>query len=122
MSSYGAVPILKLGDNLIVTVSQDLHDAAATNFQTRLLAAIESRATQGLLIDLSALVIVDSYVARVLAETAQMAQLMGSRTVICGMQPAVAATLVAMGFFFDGIGTALNVEYGVELLERERRP
>jgi rsbT antagonist protein RsbS len=117
----GSIPILRVGDNLLVTVQIDLHDAVADAFQEDLLVTIEKTGAAGLLIDVSGLDIVDSYVARVLVETARMAKLMGTTTVIVGIRPEVAATLVRMGYSMSGVRTALNVDEGLALLPPPRR-
>ena len=117
----GSIPILRVGDNLLVTVQTDLHDAVAEAFQEDLLATIEKTGAAGLLIDVSGLDVVDSYVARVLADTGRMAKLMGTDTVIVGIRPEVAATLVRMGYSMTGVRTALNVDEGLALLPGPRR-
>jgi|ERR1051325_5416337 rsbT antagonist protein RsbS len=111
----GAIPILKLGSTLLATIQIELHDTVVDSFQNDVLEEIEKTGASGLIIDISALETVDSYVARMLANTAKMAKLMGTRTVIVGMRPAVAATLVRMGYFMEGIETALSLEEGLEL-------
>ncbi len=116
-----SIPILRVADNLLVTVQTDLHDAVADAFQNDLLSTIERSGAAGLLIDVSGLDIVDSYVARVLVDTAKMARLMGTDTVIVGIRPEVAATLVRMGFMMAGVRTALNVDEGLLLLPRASR-
>ena len=112
----GSIPILRVGRNLLVTVQTELHDAVAEAFQEDLLVAIEKSGAAGLLIDITGLDMVDSYVARVLADTGKMASLMGARTVLVGMRPEVAATLVRMGYLMTGIRTALNVDDGLAIL------
>jgi rsbT antagonist protein RsbS len=114
----GSIPILRVADNLLVTVQTELHDAVAEAFQEDLLATIERTGAAGLLIDVSGLDVVDSYVARVLADTGRMAKLMGTETVIVGIRPEVAATLVRMGYTMTGVRTALNVDEGLALLPR----
>lgn len=111
----GAIPILKLGSTLLATIQIDLHDTVVDAFQNDVLEEIEKTGANGLIIDISALETVDSYVARMLANTGKMAKLMGSDTVIVGMRPAVAATLVRMGYFMEGIETALSLEEGLQL-------
>jgi rsbT antagonist protein RsbS len=111
----GAIPILKLGSTLLATIQIDLHDTVVDAFQNDVLEEIERTGANGLIIDISALETVDSYVARVLANTGKMAKLMGCETVIVGMRPAVAATLVRMGYFMEGIETALSLEEGLQL-------
>jgi len=112
----GSIPILKVASTLLVTLQTDLHDAMAEAFQQDLLSAIEREPVSGLLIDISGLYMVDSYVARILTETGKMARLMGTETVIVGMRPEVAATLVRMGYSFGAVRTALNVDEGLALL------
>src|SRR5215470_6271084 len=111
----GAIPILKLGSTLLATIQIELHDTVVDGFQNDVLEEIEKTGEKGLIIDISALETVDSYVARMLANTAKMANLMGTETVIVGMRPAVAATLVRMGYFMNGINTALSLEEGLQL-------
>jgi rsbT antagonist protein RsbS len=111
----GAIPILKLGSTLLATIQIELHDTVVDGFQNDVLEEIEKTGAKGLIIDISALETVDSYVARMLANTAKMAKLMGTETVIVGMRPAVAATLVRMGYFMEGIQTALSLEEGLQL-------
>jgi rsbT antagonist protein RsbS len=117
-----AIPILRIGKLLLMTVHVELHDAIAHALQNDVLAAIERHDAKGLLIDISGLDMVDTYVARVLAETGRMAHLMGARTVLVGMQPEVAATLMRMGYAMTGVQTALNVEEGLELLGHKLVP
>jgi rsbT antagonist protein RsbS len=116
--SGSPIPILRIKDTLLVTVQVDLHDRLAEAFQADMLATIERQGAAGLVIDISGLDIVDSYVARVLAETARMTSLMGAETVIVGMRPEVAATLVRMGYTMSGVRTALDVDAGLGLLSR----
>jgi len=112
----GAIPILRVGANLLCTVHVDLRDDVAEAFQEDILEELEERPSAGLVIDISGLDVVDTYVARVLSETGRMAQLMGTETVIVGMRPYVAATLIRMGYVMDGIRTALDVDDGIETL------
>jgi rsbT antagonist protein RsbS len=114
----GPIPILKIGTTLLATIQIELHDTVVDSFQTDVLEHIEKTGARRLIIDISALETVDSYVARMLANTAKMAKLMGTETVIVGMRPAVAATLVRMGYFMEGISTALSLEEGLELQSR----
>ena len=111
----GSIPILKIGPTLLATIQVDLHDTVVDAFQNDVLEEIEKTGSNGLIIDISALESVDSYVARTLANTGKMAKLMGAETVIVGMRPAVAATLVRMGYFMSGIRTALSLQEGLEL-------
>lgn len=112
----GTIPILRVGPNLLATVHVDLRDDVAEAFQEDVLEELEKRRAGGLVIDISGLDIVDTYVARVLSETGRMAKLMGTETVIVGMRPFVAATLIRMGYVMDGVRTALNVDDGIEAL------
>jgi rsbT antagonist protein RsbS len=114
----GSIPILRVGANLLATVHVDLHDVVAEAFQEDVLTELEKRRAAGLVIDISGLDVVDTYVARILAETGRMAKLMGTETVLVGMRPDVAATLIRMGYAMEGVNTALNVDDGIETLER----
>ena len=118
----GPIPILKIGETLLATIQIELHDTVVDGFQNDVLEEIEKTGTRGLIIDISALETVDSYVARMLANTAKMAKLMGTETVIVGMRPAVAATLVRMGYFMEGIQTALSLEEGLQLQSNYTKP
>jgi rsbT antagonist protein RsbS len=113
----GTIPILRLGDVLISTVHVELHDAVAEAFQADVLTRIEKTGAKGLVIDVSGLEMVDSYVARILADTGRMAKLMGTQMVLVGMRPEVAATLVRMGYGMEGVRTALNLDDGIALLQ-----
>ena len=116
----GAIPILRVGPNLLTTVHVELDDNVADAFQQDVLQAIERTGAKGLVIDISSLDEVDTYVARVLADTGRMAGLMGARTVLVGMRPEVAATLVRMGYAMEGVETALDVDDGIALLAVRR--
>ncbi len=116
MAMRGQIPILRIGPTLLVTVHVELRDAVAEAFQADVLSAIEKAGSTGLVIDISGLDMVDSYVARILAETGRMAKLMGTQTVLVGMRPEVAATLVRMGYAMEGVRTALNLDDGLALL------
>jgi rsbT antagonist protein RsbS len=117
----GTIPILRLGRTLLASIQTELRDKVAKDFQEDVLIALEKRGTSGLVIDISALETVDTYVARVLAETGRMAKLMGARTILVGMRPEIAATLVRMGYAMDGVQTALNLQEGLALLRRRPR-
>ena len=117
---YGPIPILKLGSTLLATIQIELHDTVVDSFQNDVLEEIERTGSNGLIIDISALETVDSYVARMLANTGKMAKLMGAETVIVGMRPAVAATLVRMGYLMSGITTALSLQEGLEFLSNNQ--
>ena len=110
------IPILKVGDCLLVTIQVDMHDELAMSLQEDLTAQISKYASRGVLIDISSLEIVDSFIGRMLANIAAMSRVLDAQTVLTGMQPAVAITLVELGMSLPGIKTALNVERGMELL------
>ena len=116
----GTVPILEVGGNLLTTIHVELDDAIVQAFQEDVLLAIERTGAPGLVIDISGLQEVDTYVARTLAETARMARLMGTKSVLVGMRPEVAATLVRMGYSMAGVDTALDVDAGLALLPVRR--
>ncbi|MDZ8083927.1 MAG: STAS domain-containing protein [Nostoc sp. DcaGUA01] len=110
------IPILKMGDLLLVTIQVDMHDRLAMTLQDDLTNRIAQTHAHGVLIDISALEIVDSFLARILANIAKMSRILDAQTVVVGMQPAVAITLVELGLSLMGIRTALNVEKGMALL------
>jgi rsbT antagonist protein RsbS len=114
--SRGQIPILRIGSTLLATVHIELRDAVAEAFQADVLTEIEKTGATGLVIDISGLDMVDSYVARIVAETGRMAKLMGTDSVLVGMRPEVAATLVRMGYGMEGVRTALNLDDGLSLL------
>jgi rsbT antagonist protein RsbS len=116
LGSRGQIPILRIGPTLLATIHIELRDAVADAFQADVLTAIERGGATGLVIDISGLDMVDSYVARIVAETGRMAKLMGTDTVLVGMRPEVAATLVRMGYGMEGVRTALNLDDGLVLL------
>src|SRR5262250_1354451 len=117
----GPIPILRIGPTLLASIQIELHDTVVDAFQSDVLEEIERTGSSGLIIDISALETVDSYVARMLSNTAKMAKLMGAETVIVGMRPAVAATLVRMGYLMEGINTALSLEEGLEFHARRSK-
>src|SRR5512138_3064941 len=110
------VPILKLGDCLLVTVQVDMHDELALALQDDLTNKIVATKARGVLIDISALEMVDSFIGRMLGNIASMSRILDAQTVVVGMQPAVAITLVELGLSLPGIRTALNVDAGLVLL------
>jgi rsbT antagonist protein RsbS len=112
------IPILRVGPNLLATVHIELRDQTAELFQEDVLAELEKRRASGLVIDVSGLDVVDTYVARILSETGRMAKLMGTDTVLVGIRPEVAATLIRMGYSMDGVLTALDVDDGIETLAK----
>jgi rsbT antagonist protein RsbS len=116
------IPILKMGDFLLVTIQVDMHDRLALTFQDDLTSAISRTSARGVLIDISSLDMVDSFIGRTLGNIAAMARILGAETVVVGMQPAVAITLVELGVSLTGVRTALNVEKGMELLRSALGP
>jgi len=116
------IPILKMGDLLLVSIQVDMHDQLALALQDDLTDKIAKTGAHGVLIDISAVEVVDSFIGRMIANIAGMARILDARTVLVGMQPAVAITLVELGLTLPGVRTALDVERGMALLRRDRRP
>ena len=112
------IPILRMGDFLLVTIQVDMHDRLAMTLQEDLTNRISETAARGVLIDISSLEIVDSFIGRMLGNIAAMSRVLDAQTVVVGMQPAVAITLVELGMSLPGVRTALNVDAGMELLKR----
>jgi rsbT antagonist protein RsbS len=110
------IPILKVGNALLVSIQVDMHDRLALQLQEDLTERITRTRARGVLIDISALELVDSFIGRMLGNIAAMARVMDAVTVVVGMQPAVAITLVELGLQLEGVRTALNVERGLALL------
>ena len=110
------IPILKMGDFLLVTIQVDMHDRLAMALQDDLTKTISQTDARGVLIDISTLEIVDSFIGRMLSNIAAMSRVLDAETVVVGMQPAVAITLVELGVSLPGVRTALNVDAGMELL------
>ena len=110
------IPVLQMGDCLLVTIQVDMHDRLALTLQDDLTTRISQTGARGVLIDISSLEMVDSFIGRMLANIAAMARVLDANTVVVGMRPAVAITLVELGLSLDGVRTALNVERGMELL------
>ncbi|GGX34505.1 anti-sigma factor antagonist [Pigmentiphaga litoralis] len=113
------IPILKMGKFLLVTIQVDMHDRLAMTLQDDLTNRIVRDRASGVLIDISALDVVDSFIGRMISNTAAMARVLDADTVLVGMRPAVAITLVELGLTLDGVKTALNVERGMALLTRD---
>jgi rsbT antagonist protein RsbS len=110
------IPILRMGEFLLVTIQVDMHDQLALQLQDDLTRAIDTKGAKGVLVDISALEMVDSFIGRMIADISGMARILDAKTVLVGMQPAVAITLVELGLSLPGVATALNVERGMQLL------
>jgi rsbT antagonist protein RsbS len=115
------IPILRLGQFLLVTIQVDMHDRLAMTLQDDLMTSIRKHAPKGVLIDISALEIVDSFIGRMLGNIAAMSRVLDAETVVVGMRPAVAITLVELGLSLPGVRTALDVDKGVELIQTSLR-
>jgi len=116
------IPILRMGEFLIVSIQVDMHDRLAMALQDDLTTRISETNSKGVLIDISSLEIVDSFIGRMLSNISAMARILDAHTVVTGMQPAVAITLVELGLSLPGIKTALNVERGMRLLHATLAP
>jgi rsbT antagonist protein RsbS len=114
------IPILRMGEYLLVTIQVDMHDQLALTLQDDLTAAITKHSARGVLLEISSLEIVDSFIGRMISNIAGMARILDAHTVVVGMQPAVAITLVELGLSLPGVRTALNVDRGMKLLEQLR--
>jgi rsbT antagonist protein RsbS len=112
------IPVLKMGRYLLVTVQVDMHDRLALALQDDLMEQIRRHRARGVLLDISALDLVDSFIGRTIGNIAGMARVLGASTVVTGMRPAVAITLVELGLSWKGVRTALTVERGMELLQK----
>lgn len=112
------IAILKMGHYLIVTIQVDMHDRLALTLQDDLTARIADTGAKGVLIDISALDTVDSFIGRMIANISTMSRILDAQTVLVGMQPAVAITLVELGMSLDGVRTALNIDRGMAILEK----
>jgi rsbT antagonist protein RsbS len=113
------IPILRMGDFLLVTIQVDMHDQLALKLQDDLTLAIQKWASRGVLIDISSLEMVDSFIGRMVSDISGMSRILGAETILVGMQPAVAITLVELGLTLPGVATALDVERGMALLRRK---
>ncbi len=110
------VTILKMGENIIVPVQTELHNSAAKKLQEDILRRIEKTGSTGLIIDISAVSVVDSFLGRLLGDTARMADLMGAKTVLVGMKKEVVITLIQLGMALKDLHPALNIEDGMDIL------
>ena len=113
------IPILRMGEFLLVSIQVDLHDQLALQLQDDLTNAVQRHGAHGVLIDISAVEVVDSFIGRMISDISSMGRILGARTVIVGMQPAVAITLVELGLSLPGVETALTVERGMLRLRTE---
>ena len=113
------IPILKMGQFLLVTIQIDLYDRLALNLEADLVQMVSKTGARGVLIDISAVSIVDSFMGRIIGNIASMSKIMDAETVVVGMQPAVAITLIELGLPLTGVHTALDVEKGMELLRKK---
>jgi rsbT antagonist protein RsbS len=112
------IPILRMGDYLLVTIQVDMHDRLAMTLQDDLMGRIRDVGARGVLLDISALDVVDSFIGRMIGHIAATARVLDAQTVVTGMRPAVAITLVELGLDLPGVRTALDVESGMQLLGR----
>jgi len=111
------IPILRMGRTLLVSIQVDMHDQLAMQLQDDLTSRIVGDRANGVLIDISSLDVVDSFIGRMISNIAAMSRVLDAQTVVVGMQPAVAITLVELGLQLEGVRTALNVEKGIALLQ-----
>ncbi len=116
------IPILRMGHFLLVTIQVDLYDQLAENLESDLINMVKKTNARGVLIDISAVSIIDSFMGRILGNIATMSKIMDAETVLVGMQPAVAITLVELGLPLKGVYSALNVEKGMDLLRSRIGP
>src|SRR5687768_6317004 len=116
------IPILRMGKFLLVTIQIDLYDRLATNLESDLVQMVNKTKAKGVLIDISTLSIVDSFMGRILGNIGSMSKIMDAETVVVGMQPAVAITLIELGLELKGVHTALNDERGMDLLKNKIGP
>ena len=113
------IPILRMGHLLLVTIQVDLYDRLAEMLEADLVHMIKKTGARGVLIDISAVSIIDSFMGRIIGNISMMSKVMDAETVVVGMQPAVAITLVELGLPLKGVLSALNVERGIEMLQRK---
>jgi rsbT antagonist protein RsbS len=113
------IPILRMGHFLLVTIQVDLYDQLALNLESDLVQTVRKTEAKGVLIDISAVSVVDSFMGRIIGNIASMSKILDAETVVVGMQPAVAITLIELGLPLNGVHTALNVERGMELLKEK---
>jgi rsbT antagonist protein RsbS len=113
------IPILRMGSFLLVTIQVDLYDRLAQNLESDLVQMVSKTGARGVLIDISALSIVDSFMGRIIGNIGSVSKIMDAETVVVGMQPAVAITLIELGLELKGVHTALNVERGMQLLKEK---
>ncbi len=113
------IPILRMGRFLLVTIQVDLYDRLAENLEADLIQMVSKTNASGVLIDISAVSIIDSFMGRIIGNIAMMSKIMDAETIVVGMQPAVAITLIELGLPLQGVHTALNVEKGMETLRRK---
>ncbi|MGV3558937.1 STAS domain-containing protein [Larkinella arboricola] len=113
------IPILRMGPFLLVTIQVDLYDRLALNLESDLVQKVHQTGARGVLIDISAVSIVDSFMGRILGNIASMTRVLDAETVVVGMQPAVAITLIELGLSLKGVHTALDVERGMALLQEK---
>jgi rsbT antagonist protein RsbS len=113
------IPILRMGEFLLITIQVDMHDQLALKLQDDLANAIQKHASKGVLIDISSLEMVDSFIGRMVADISGIGKILGAETILVGMQPAVAITLVELGLSLPGVATALDVERGMAFLRRK---
>jgi rsbT antagonist protein RsbS len=113
------IPILRMGEFLLVTIQVDMHDQLALKLQDELSNCIQKYASKGVLIDISTMEMVDSFIGRMVSDISGMAKILGAETILVGMQPAVAITLVELGLSLPGVATALSVERGMALLRQK---
>lgn len=115
--TYEKIPVLKIGDFLVTSIQVALHDRLALSLQDDILNKIQETNAKGLIIDVTTIDVLDSFITRVLVEIAKMANIMGVKTVLVGLQPAIAITLVEFGMELTGMHTSLNLEKGLEMLK-----